>query len=98
VTTGTHDADQHRQRVLRIFLDDSGALRTMPAKRSKRLVVLEHVAQVFEPGARYPEPEVNAKLEAFYPDVAALRRYLVDEGLLERTPGVYWRAAETPGR
>jgi hypothetical protein len=28
---------------------------------------------------------------AGHPDVAALRRYLVDEGLLTREAGVYWR-------
>jgi hypothetical protein len=28
---------------------------------------------------------------ARHPDVAALRRYLVDEGLLTREAGVYWR-------
>ena len=26
-----------------------------------------------------------------YPDYATLRRYLVDEGLLTRADGVYWR-------
>jgi hypothetical protein len=41
---------------------------------------------------RYPEREVNALLAAWHPDVAALRRYLVDEGLLTRDAGVYWRS------
>ena len=85
--------DQHRQRVLRTFLDDDGALRGLPAKRAKRLVVLEHVAQALEPGVRYPESAVNELLRRFHPDVAALRRYLVVEGLVERTPGVYWRSS-----
>ena len=44
------------------------------------------------PGVRYPEREVNELLSRWYGDVAALRRYLVDECLLSRTPdGVYWR-------
>ena len=33
----------------------------------------------------YPEKEVNQRLALFHPDVAALRRYLVDDGLM--TPG-----------
>ena len=45
-----------------------------------------------EPGVRYPEREVNALLAVWHPDVAALRRYLVDEGLLTREAGVYWRS------
>jgi hypothetical protein len=34
---------------------------------------------------------VNAILRAFWPDVAALRRYLVDATLLDRAEGIYWR-------
>jgi hypothetical protein len=55
-------------------------------------VVLDRLSQEFEVGVRYPERQVNATLRRFHPDVAALRRYLVDEGLLDREAGVYWRA------
>lgn len=68
-----------------------GRLQTMPAKRAKRLVVLDHIARVFEPGVRYPETDVNAFLSAIHPDYAMVRRYLVDEGFLARDHGVYWR-------
>ncbi len=34
-------------------------------------------------------------LAVWHPDVAALRRYLVDEGLLTREAGVYWRSGGT---
>ncbi len=37
-----------------------GRLVQMPAKRSRRLVVLDQVPRSFEPGRRYPEAEVNA--------------------------------------
>jgi hypothetical protein len=57
----------------------------------KRQIVLEHVVLVFEPGRRYSEAQVNALLRAFHPDVAALRRYLVEMELLERAHGEYWR-------
>ena len=82
-----------RERVLRAFLGEDGRLLSMPAKHSKRLVVLDHVARVFEPGVRYPETEVNAMVRAFHDDVAMLRRYLVDEGFLDRDHGVYWRTS-----
>lgn len=80
-----------RQQILERFLL-GGRLVQMPAKRSRRLVVLDHLAQSFEPGLRYTEPEVNAALRGFDDDVAALRRYLVDEGFLAREAGVYWRS------
>ena len=76
--------------MLRTFVRD-GRLVSIPAQHSKRLVVLGHLVRVFEPGVRYPEREVNALLGAWHPDVAALRRYLVDEALLTREAGVYWR-------
>jgi hypothetical protein len=67
----------------------------IPTSRAKRLVVLDWLAQQFEPGVRYREQEVNATLERRHADYAALRRYLVDEEFLERGGGEYWRAGGT---
>ena len=86
------DALRDRDAVLRTFLDADGSLREIPTRTRKRLVVLDHLAQQFEPGERYPETEVNHRLRAFHPDVAALRRYLVEEGFLDRAEGLYWRS------
>ena len=77
--------------VLRAFLRD-GRLVSVPAQRSKKRVVLDHVARSFEVGVRYPEPQVDLILQTFHPDYAALRRYLVDEGFLSRENGLYWRS------
>jgi hypothetical protein len=81
--------------VLRRFLDADGRLAIMPTKRSKRLVVLEHICREFEPNVKYPELEVNRVLRRFHDDVPALRRYLVDEQFLYRESNVYWRADGT---
>ena len=62
------------------------------ALRSKRLIVLDHLAQLFEPGERFEESEVNRRLRDAGMDVAALRRQLVDDGFLTRDRGVYWRS------
>jgi hypothetical protein len=80
--------------VLRAFLK-RGQLTSIPAVHSKRLVVLDYLAQTFEPGRRYAEAEVNKELSKFHDDVAALRRYLVDEGFMTRANGVYWRTGGT---
>ena len=79
------------QRVLHAYLRD-GRLIAMPRGGPRRQAVLEQVAQLFEPGRRYPEVEVNLILRQVWPDVAALRRYLVDAGLLDRADGQYWRS------
>jgi hypothetical protein len=82
--------DPAEDAVLSAFVRD-GRLVSIPAQQSKRRVVLEHLVRVFEPGVRYPEREVNALLGVWHSDYAALRRYLVDEGLLSRDAGEYWR-------
>jgi hypothetical protein len=82
------------ERVVARFVQD-GRLVVMPTRRSKRLLVLDHVAQSFEPGRTYAEAEVDAVLTGFHDDHAALRRYLVDEGLMTREAGVYWRSGGT---
>src|SRR6266508_4128704 len=77
-----------REVVLQRFVVD-GRLVAIPAQRGKRLVIL------FEPGVHYTEAEVNQALAAYHADVAALRRYLVDEAFMGRAGGVYWRAGGT---
>lgn len=89
------EALRDREAVLRAFLAADGSLRSIPTKIRKRLVVLDRLAQEFEPGERYSETDVNNRLRAFHPDVAALRRYLVEEGFLDRDAGVYWRTGGT---
>ena len=66
----------------------------MPRKKANRLILLQHFAAAIEPGEDHEETAVNARLRQFSDDVAMLRRYLVDEGLLERRPpGIYRRTA-----
>jgi len=88
------DAPPGVARVLRAFVSE-GRLRSIPSARSKRLIVLDLIAQDFEPGQRYSERRVNAMLGRWHPDHAALRRYLVDEGFLGREAGEYWRTGGT---
>jgi len=79
---------------LRVFLGED-RIETIPAKHSRRLLMLDHIAQAFEPGVRYPEQRVSSFLGTLHPDYATLRRYLVDEDLLSRSGGQYWRTGGT---
>jgi hypothetical protein len=88
------DAPEDVARVLRAFVRD-GRLTSIPAVHGKRLVVLDWIVQRFEPGRRYREQTVNLMLAEVHPDTAALRRYLVDEGMLGREAGEYWRIGGT---
>jgi hypothetical protein len=83
--------DEEGEAILRHYFR-GGRLREIPAKQSKRLVVLTRLVLEFEAGVRYPERVVNETLRRFHDDYAALRRYLVDEELLSREKGLYWRS------
>jgi hypothetical protein len=85
------DAPADAAKVLRRFVKD-GRLSSIPAPHGKRLVVLDWLAQRFEPGEIYPERAVNLTIGKVHGDYATLRRYLVDDGFLERRDGFYWRA------
>lgn len=84
------DADPVRRKVLDAFVRD-GRIAALPVAPAKRAVVLDWVAQRFEPGRRFAEREVNEILAAHTDDVAMLRRSLVDHALLDRDAGEYWR-------
>jgi hypothetical protein len=88
------DDDPTSQRIFRSFVRD-GRISALPARSSKRLVLLDHVARLFEPGERFPEPTVNSRLRSVYDDYVSLRRFLVDAGYLSREAGVYWRSGGT---
>ena len=77
---------------LRAFIRD-GRITAVPAKRTRRRLLLDRVAQAFEPGRTYPETEVDQILKTVFSDHCALRRYLIDEEFMSRTAdGQYWRA------
>jgi len=82
------DADR---KVMSAFVQD-GRLTSIPTTHAKRMVVLDWLAQDFEPGRRYSEAMVNLIIGKRHPDTAALRRYLVDHEFLDRAAGEYWRA------
>ena len=82
---------------LRAFIRD-GQITAFPAKRARRRLLLDQVAQAFEPGRKYPEAEVDEVLKAIFHDHCTLRRYLIDEAFMSRSAaGIYWRAGGTVG-
>ena len=83
-------------RVLENFRDIAGRLISIPVQRKKRVAVLKWLVEDFQPGRLYPESEVNRVIARRHPDFAALRRYLVDEELMQRRRGVYWRTGTIP--
>jgi hypothetical protein len=85
------DMPEDDARILRRYFR-GGRLTQIPSQQSRRRVVLDRLAQEFDVGSRYSERQVNAILGRFHEDVASLRRFLVDEGFLDRAAGEYWRS------
>lgn len=87
----TPDAWDHK--VLKAFMDGD-RLTEIPSKLKKRLVILKWLAEKFEMDVQYPESEINERLAKYHPDYAALRRYLVEQGFMQRERGIYWRIGQ----
>ena len=68
-----------------------GKLKSIPAQRKKKRIVLEEIARAFEPGRVYQEREVNIIIADYHDDFCTIRRDMISEGLLERENGQYRR-------
>lgn len=86
--TGGDDAVQGRAGVGKYLAGGTGPrITAWPARPDARRELLVWVRDhALEPGEVLSEAELNQRLRVFHPDVAFVRRYLVDESLLERTP------------
>ena len=94
------DIDAQSRKVLAAYLNADGSLKQIPAQPAKLRVILYYLVTTFEPGAAYTEKEVNTLLRRFHADTAALRRALIDEGLLGRVSdgSRYWRISPSQDR
>jgi hypothetical protein len=80
-------------KTVRSFIRD-GRLVSIPAREKRRLVIYRFLRDaIFTDDRPYPEAEVNQRLALFHPDVATIRRGMVDAGLVTREAGEYRRSA-----
>jgi hypothetical protein len=81
----------HMNEKIDQFFRPDGSLIKIPARSKKKEAVLNRIAANFSPGAKYPEREVNEIIAPIHADTAAIRRYMIDYGILERdSSSVYW--------
>ncbi|MEL6139221.1 MAG: metalloregulator ArsR/SmtB family transcription factor [Cyanobacteria bacterium J06626_23] len=91
------DVDAAETKILNNYFEN-GQLKSLPASRKKRWVILKWLANQFETEKTYPEKEINATLKQFHPDVATLRRELIGYQMMQREKGTYWRLPEADWR
>lgn len=79
------------ERVTALFRQ--GRLMAMPRRGALRTELLRYLAQRFDRDRAYSEEEIRDALTPVWADHAAIRRYLVDEGIMNRdAQGIaYWR-------
>ena len=84
------------RKVLKSYLNADGTLKQIPPLGNKLLIILNFIVDGFAFDTNYTEKEVNTILRRFHLDTAALRRYLVDNGLMAREGdgSRYWRVKQ----
>lgn len=83
-----------RDKILQAAFSSFQPLRLtrFPPKEKKKLAILTRIAEEFQAGRTYTEPEVNDILRAIFEDYVTLRRYLIEYGFMDRTRDckAYW--------
>ena len=75
------------------FFSEDGSLISIPARSSKKIEVLKRIAEEFSTGVIYPERDLNEIIARFHGDTAAIRRHMIEFGIMERnTSSEYWLA------
>jgi hypothetical protein len=86
--------EQENEQVLKTYFKQGpdGPLDTLPSKEKRKIIILRHLASLFEENRQYTEKEINAVLKAKFADFVTLRRYLIEYGFMDRLPdgSRYW--------
>jgi hypothetical protein len=92
----SEEEPENVRKVMKNYLNAEGTLKQIPPQKSKLLIILNFIADAFAYDTNYTEKEVNMILRRFHVDTAALRRYLVDNGLMGRESNGtrYWRVKQ----
>lgn len=81
---------EYRRRVINSFFE-YGKLKSIPAQRKKKRIILETIVEAFEFDRTYTEREVNILIADYYDDFCTIRRDMISEGLMARDANGYWR-------
>ena len=78
--------EAEKKKTISTYFDETGALRQLPAREKKKIIVLCEIIRNFKPGQVYSEAEVNRVLKRIYEtDYVSIRRYLIEYGFMDRS-------------
>lgn len=81
--------DQEKYKVIQNFFTDDGKLKTIPAQRKKKLIILEYLASKLNVGVIYSEKELNEFIKQYHEDFATIRREFIMCHFMHRENGMY---------
>lgn len=84
--------DKEREATIKIYMDETKALKSYPAKEKKKIIVLGEIVKNFATGRTYTEKEINRVLKRIFEDYVTIRRALIEYGFLDRSNDCakYW--------
>ncbi|WP_336882823.1 metalloregulator ArsR/SmtB family transcription factor [Priestia koreensis] len=75
--------------IVQNFLQGDGRLKTIPAQRKKKQIILRYMMRSFEKGRKYEEKEINEHIKRFHDDYATIRREFIMSNMMYRENGIY---------
>jgi DNA-binding HxlR family transcriptional regulator len=81
--------NNEKYNVIKNFIQEDGKLKTIPAQRKKKLIILEHLVKGLDVGKTYTEPEINEYIKQYHEDFATIRREFVMCQFMFRQDGIY---------
>lgn len=82
-------SDEEKFKVIANFFAENGKLKSIPAQRKKKLIVLEHLVKGLKVGQIYQEKEINEYIKQFHEDYATIRREFIMCHFMNRENGEY---------
>ena len=79
----TKVTEMEKKKILEKYFDGT-LLKSFPKKQKRKLILLQHIAGMFDRERKYTEMEVNSLLKNVYDDHTTIRRYLIEYGFLDR--------------
>lgn len=80
--------EEYRGKVISTFFKD-GVLLKLPSQYKKKLIILEEILKLFDKDRTYKEKEVDEILKPVAVDYVSIRRFFIDEKMMERNSGIY---------
>lgn len=81
--------EDDKSTIIRNFFNENHKLKTFPAQRKKKLVVLEYLVRGLKEGKSYEEKEINEYIQQYYDDYATIRREWIICHFMNRHDGIY---------